>query len=78
MTAYAQKGWPDCFAEVGVFALYDAVVPGGIRGYIGDQQTEGIAHQLAMFRASVGDDIVPEGKCRFRLPNAEARPVSNM
>jgi hypothetical protein len=74
-TEYALKSPQENFAEVGVIGVYDKVVPGGI-GNIQPNWSQ-MFHQYATYQGYLGDNILPGGTCRNRLPNSEPVPMGN-
>ncbi|KAF8428524.1 hypothetical protein EV426DRAFT_543398 [Tirmania nivea] len=70
--SYAQTNQGENFAQETVIALFDKVVPGGIRSV--QPNWRAIFHQYATAQGWLGDQILPGGTCQKRLANSA--PIS--
>lgn len=67
---YASNNWADNFAEVGVYALYDKVVPGGLKGI--QPKWQDVQHQVNTVKKYLGQIMVPGGSCTKRIQPSKA------
>ncbi|KAK2592709.1 hypothetical protein QQS21_009584 [Conoideocrella luteorostrata] len=67
-TDYGRTNWMEDFAETGMVAVYDKVVPGGF-GSIAANWNQ-ILHQYATLQGYLGDTIIPGGSCTKRFANS--------
>ncbi|KLU85095.1 hypothetical protein MAPG_04127 [Magnaporthiopsis poae ATCC 64411] len=70
VTPYASNGWSDNFAEVGVYALYDKTVPGGL-GAIQPKFAD-VQHQIRTLQKYAGQTMIPGGSCSARIQPSKA------
>ncbi|KAL7946805.1 hypothetical protein V8C42DRAFT_343726 [Trichoderma barbatum] len=65
-SAIAQEGQLENFAQEVLIAVFDNVVPGGIKSIA--PNADGIVHQYTTIQKKFGDRLIPGGYCNRTLP----------
>jgi len=68
---YGSSAWQEDFAEISRLAMYDLVMPGGLRR-LNWKNTDALLHQLQTYEHFLGRKIFPSsGKCERHIPEPE-------